>query len=454
MKRPSRRIVIAAAVILVVLIVVVLVKSRRSDERYTTVAADRGDVLETVGATGALQAVVTVQVGSQVSGTIQELKADFNSTVKAQQVIVRLDPSSFEARVAQAQANVVAARANVEKSRTTIEDARQKYDRARELAQQELLPAADLETAKANYDGAQAQLEAAKAAVTQASAALKQAQVDLEHTVIRAPIDGVVIARNVDVGQTVAASLQAPTLFVIANDLSNMQVNASIDEADVGKVHTGQDVTFRVDAFPDRTFRGKIEQVRLQPTTTQNVVSYSTIVTAENPGGVLMPGMTASVSIIVSHREDVVRVPAAALRFRPSSAGRSPDAAPRTGDASARPRDGGDRAGGGGGGAGGGGGERGGGGGERRGRRERADGAAKPDAGRPGTVYVMGADGPEPKRITVGSSDGQLVEVKDGLAEGTRVITGVEGDAASGRSGQSGGAASSPFSPQFQRRQR
>jgi HlyD family secretion protein len=434
MKRPSRGVMIAVLAVGIVGVAVFLFRTRGGEERYVTAAVDRGDVMETVGATGTLQAVVTVQVGSQVSGTIQELKADFNSVVKANEVIVRLDPSSFAARVAQAEANLVAARANVERQRTTIEDARQKYERAQALSREELLPAADLETAKATYDGARAQLEATQAAVTQSAASLKQAQVDLEHTVIRAPIDGVVTARNVDVGQTVAASLQAPTLFVIANDLSRMQVNASIDEADVGKVRAGQEVTFRVDAFADRTFKGKVEQVRLQPTAVQNVVSYSTIVSAENPGLVLMPGMTASVSVIVSHRKDVLRIPAAALRFRPPNAGAAGAGA----------------GGGSGGGAGGGGGER-----RQRQGRERADAApASAETGRPATAYVLGAKGPERKRITVGTSDGQFVEVVEGLSEGTPVVTGVEGDAATGRPAQGGGGPASPFSPQPQRRQR
>ena len=209
-----------------------------------------------VGATGTLQAVTTVQVGSQVSGTIQSLDADFNSTVKKGQVIARLDPSLFEARLGQAHANLLAARANVERARSAVEDMRQKYERAKELAAQKLLPATDLETAKANYDGAVAQLKANEAAESQAQANLNQAQVDLSHTIIATPIDGVVISRNVDVGQTVAASFQAPVLFMIANDLTRMQVNASVDEADIGRVREGQEVTFRVDAYPEREFAG------------------------------------------------------------------------------------------------------------------------------------------------------------------------------------------------------
>ena len=444
MKRPSRRVVFGAGAAVAAVVAVWLLRGRGPEVRHATAAVERGDVSETVGATGALQAVVTVQVGSQVSGTILELKADFNSVVKKGQLIARLDPSTFEARVAQARANLTAARANVERARATVEDTQAKYERAKALAAQDLLPAADLETARTNYEAARAGVEGAQASVAQAAAALKQAEVDLQHTVILAPIDGVVIARNVDVGQTVAASLQAPTLFVIANDLTQMQVNASIDESDVGRVRQGQDAQFRVDAYPERTFKGKVAQVRLQPTSTQNVVTYSTIVNVPNAEMLLMPGMTASVSIIVERSEGVLRVPAAALRFRPA------------GGAGDRERPGRSTAGGGAG-AGGapGGSGRSGAGGAGRAGRTRGDATAKTDGGaRPATVHVLGPKGPEPKKIVVGISDGQFVEVKEGLAEGDAVITGVEGEAgAAGRPGQAG-AASNPFNPQVQRRQR
>src|SRR6185369_13474313 len=232
-------------------------RGRDEEVRYATAAVDRGDVVEVVGATGAVQAVTTVQVGSQVSGTIQSLTADFNSTVHKGQVLARLDPSLFQARVEQARANLTSARANLDKSKAEVEDTRQKYERAKKLAAEQLLPESDLETAKANQEAAQAQVKASQAAVSQAAASVNQAQVDMTHTVITSPIDGVVVARNVDVGQTVAASLQAPVLFVIAQDLRELQVNASIDEADVGRVKEGQEVDFRVDAYPDQTFAGR-----------------------------------------------------------------------------------------------------------------------------------------------------------------------------------------------------
>ena len=280
---------------------------------------DRGDIVEVVGATGTLQAVTTVQVGSQVSGTIQSLHADFNSPCKKGQVIARLDPSLFQARLAQARGEPGRRRGRTStRAGATVEDTRQKYERARELAAQNLCRRATSTRAKANYDGAVAQLKANEAAVSQAEANVNQAQVDLGHTVIATPIDGVVISRNVDVGQTVAASFQAPVLFVIANDLTRMQVNASIDEADIGRVREGQDVTFRVDAYPERDVRGqRSSRCACNPTTVQNVVTYNTIIAVDNGDLLLMPGMTATVSIVVRKAEDALRVPAAALRFRP-----------------------------------------------------------------------------------------------------------------------------------------
>jgi HlyD family secretion protein len=415
--------------------------------RYATVVVGRGDVVQTVGATGTLQAVVTVQVGSQVSGTIKELHADFNSVVKKGEVVARLDPSSFEAQVAQARANVVSAGANLEKSRAAVEDAKQKYERAKQLSAEGLIPTADLETAKSTYDGAVAQVEASQAEVTQSQASLKQAEVNLQYTVIKAPIDGVVIARSVDVGQTVAASLQAPVLFTIANDLTQMEVNASVDESDVGKLNTGQDVMFHVDAYPDRQFTGHLEQVRLQPTTNQNVVTYNTIITVANPDQKLMPGMTASVSVIVQKRENVLRIPAAALKFKMADrsgggGGREGRVRPSGGSGASGP---GAPAGG----------PPGAGSGQRR-QGGQGAAASAADAGQRGMVYVLGDQGPQPTRIVTGASDGQFVEVKEGLTEGASVVTGIESGTAASSAGSTRATPGSanPFNPQPQRRQR
>lgn len=439
-------------------------RARSGSLTYTTGAIDRGDVVEVVGATGALEAVTTVQIGSQVSGTILSLQADFNSTVRKGEVIARLDPSIFEARLGQAEANLVAARANADRARATVLDTRLKHERARELAGQNLLPQSELDTAKANYDGALAAAKASEAAVSQAVASVNQARLDLSHTVIETPIDGVVISRNVDVGQTVAASFQAPTLFVIANDLSRMRVNAAVDEADVGRVREGQDVLFHVDAYPERDFWGRVEQVRLNPTTVSNVVTYNTIVAVENPRGLLRPGMTATVSIQVRKAEDTLRLPAAALRFRPEGyerPGARPGASQRPGagsdrraagaDAESRPVPGAAvaatlRA------------E-----GRRSGRPSGGDaggGWGGPEArrGRQTAVFVLGDDRkPRPVDVSVGISDGQYVELREGLPEGAIVITGTEIPGATRAAAGPRGAApsSNPFNPQRpQRRQR
>lgn len=284
-----------------------------------TAAVTRGDVTEVVSATGTLEAVTTVQVGTQVSGTIQALYADYNSIVHKGQVIARLDPSLFQTQIDQQRANLVRSQAEVDRLKVQVEDARTKLTRAQNLAQRNLIPATDLETAEVTLRAAQAQLQSAQAQVTQSRASLNQAQVNLQHTVIAAPIDGIVISRNVDVGQTVAASMQAPTLFVIAADLTKMKVNANIDEADVGRIRPGQHVAFRVDAYPTNEFDGTVSQIRLQPTTVQNVVTYATVIDVPNNDLRLKPGMTANVQIQIAHRASVLRVPTMALRFRPTT---------------------------------------------------------------------------------------------------------------------------------------
>ena len=285
----------------------------------TTARVTRGDLAETVGATGTLQAVTTVQVGTQVSGTIQELNADFNSLVRKGQVLARLDPSLIQSQIEQARANLIRAEADLERLRVALEDSRTKLARARELAEKKLIAQTELEAAEVTVRSAEAQLRSQQAGVTQSQASLRQNQVNLAHTVIESPIDGLVISRNVDVGQTVAASMSAPTLFVLAADLTKMQVLASLDESDVGRIRPGQHVRFRVDAFPTDEFTGNVTQVRLQPTTVQNVVTYQTVIDVPNPGLKLKPGMTANVSIEIARRADVIRVPNTALRFRPTA---------------------------------------------------------------------------------------------------------------------------------------
>jgi HlyD family secretion protein len=294
-------------------------RSKPAAPTVNTSPITRGDVVDTVGATGTLQAVTTVQVGTQVSGTIQSLYADFNSLVKKGQVIARLDPSLFQTQIEQARANLIRAQADLERLRVSLEDAQTKLTRARELSSRELIPRSDLETAEVNAKSIEAQIRSSEAMVTQARASLNQNQVNLDHTVITAPIDGLVISRNVDVGQTVAASMQAPTLFVLAADLTKMQVVANLDESDVGRIRPAQHVAFRVDAFPTETFTGSVTQVRLQPIVQQNVVTYATVIDVPNSELKLKPGMTANVNIEINRRTNVLRLPNAALRFRPTN---------------------------------------------------------------------------------------------------------------------------------------
>ena len=295
--------------------------------------ATRGSVVSTVEATGRLEAVTTVQVGSQVSGSIMTLHADFNSAVRQGQVIAELDPSLFETQVEQAEATVARLQAEVERAQIQAADTQIKLRRARELYERQLVPENDLETAESNARIASAGVTAAEAQAAQSRASLNQTQVNLSHTIIRAPIDGVVIARNVDIGQTVAASMSAPTLYVLARDLAQMRVNASIDESDIGGIQSGQPVSFRVDAYPEEVFRGVVSQVRLEPEVQQNVVSYVTIIDVPNPDLKLKPGMTASVTVETARADDVLRVPNAALRFRPTeeilaALGQTPPAGP------------------------------------------------------------------------------------------------------------------------------
>jgi HlyD family secretion protein len=284
---------------------------------YRFAKVERGPLTATVAASGTLNPVTSVQVGTQVSGQIKELFVDFNSPVKSGQLIARIDPETFQYRVRQNEADVDAARAAAGRAQVSLANAQRDLARTRELVQREFVSPADLDRAQAQFDLAKAELNNAQAVVAQRSAQLASARVDLGRTEIRAPVDGVVIKRSVDVGQTVAASLQAPELFIIARDLRDMQVETSIDEADVGRIRVGQRATFTVDAFPGRTFSGEVRQVRKSAQTVQNVVTYTVLVSAANADGQLMPGMTANVRIVTDTRESTLKIANAALRFRP-----------------------------------------------------------------------------------------------------------------------------------------
>src|SRR3954447_17311871 len=289
------------------------------DPEVRTAQVTRGDVVQAVQATGTLEAVTTVQVGTQVGGIIEELYADLNDIVKKGQVIARLDPTILDTQIEQQRANVTRSQADLDRLKVTLADAQQKLDRAKALSAKQLLPQTELETAQVNVQSTIAQIKSSEAALVQAQSQLHTAEVNREHTVITAPIDGIVIQRAVEPGQTVNAGMNAPLLFVLAADLTDMQVNANIDEADVGNMRPGQPVTFRVDAFPNDVFTGSVHQVRLQPTTVQNVVTYQTVIAVPNQQLKLKPGMTANVTIEVNRKSNVLRIPSAATRFRPTA---------------------------------------------------------------------------------------------------------------------------------------
>ena len=373
-------------------------QSRGAAPKYRTARVEQGPLTAAVSATGNVNAVTTVQVGSQVSGQIKDLSADFNTLVKKNQIIARIDPEIFEAKVNQARADVASAqaavmnqeaqvqkaradvenaravlaeaRANTAKAQVTVVDARRDFDRKTELFRRELIAKSDLDSSQAAHDSAlalvdaakakeqsltagiqsalaqlrvtDAQLQASRAQVDQKKAALVQAQVDLDHTTIRAPVNGVVVSRAVDVGQTVAASLQAPTLFTIAEDLTKMQVEVSVDEADIGRIKLEDRASFTVDSFPGQTFTGLVVQIRKAAQVVQNVVTYTVVVAVDNPGGRLLPGMTANVKMIVAEKPSVLKVPNSALRFRPAGSDSAPaTAVPARGTSGAEPAQGG-----------------------------------------------------------------------------------------------------------------
>jgi HlyD family secretion protein len=356
--------------------------------QYQTAQVVRGDLSQKVTATGTLNAVVNVQVGSQISGNIQKLFADFNSQVKAGEVIAQLDPATYQAFVHQAEGELASAQAALNLARINAQ-------RQEGLAKNRISPQSDLDTAKAT-------LQQADATVTIKSAQLEKAKVDRDRCTIYAPVDGVVISRNVDVGQTVAASLQAPIIFTIAGDLRQMQIDTNVAEADIGNIEVDQSVEFSVDAFFGRVFHGKVAQVRNAPIIVNTVVTYDTVIAVANDDLKLKPGMTTNVSVMVAERQNVVKVPKAALRFRPPEAltvAGTPTPGNASGTGNGRPR----------GGSGSGGGS---------GRRERGGPVER-------TVYTLVDGKPQPVRVKVGIEDITHTEVLEGLKEGDTVITGM-----------------------------
>ena len=389
---------------------------------YLTVPATKGNIRQVVSSTGTLQAVTTVIVGSQVSGTIGKLSADFNTKVTKGQVVAELDQAKFKARVDETRANLLAAQASMAKSKVAVEDADRTLKRVRELKQRELVSQSELDAAQTAYDAAKSQLSVSQAQVGQAQAGMNQAGIDLGYTVIRSPVDGMVISRNVDVGQTVAASLSAPTLFTIANDLTKMEVHTNVDEADVGNVSEGQEVTFTVDAHPQRRFRGKVHQVRNAPQIIQNVVTYNAVVRINNKELLLKPGMTANVQFLVSEKEDVLTIPNMALRFRPPEDKNEAQDLLRQEQGRAAPRVGQRRT------------SRGGGGDGGEGRRVRQV-----------KIYVVKNGKAQPVDVQAGITDGSKTEVIAGaLNENDGVIIGMSGSA----TGQAQSGVANPFQPQ------
>ena len=405
-----------------------------------TAEVTQGDVVATVEATGTLEAVTTVEVGTQVSGTIKTLGADFNTQVRRGQVIAQLDPSLFDTQVAQERATVARLKAEVDRARVQAEDAKVKLGRAQDLAKQELIAKSDLDAAISTSNAANASVKSAEAQLVQAEASLNQAQVNLSHTIIRAPIDGVVIARNVNVGQTVAASMQAPTLFVLAQNLKEMNVKASVDESDIGKIQLHQPVRFRVDAYPNETFTGTVSQVRLQPVVEQNVVSYVTMIEVPNADLKLKPGMTAAVTIETGRADDAIKVPNAALRFRPSAEAfqalgqKPPEPRQRAqGESAQVPQSGangrGAQAG-------------------ANGQGQRRERGAGNGNGQRNAVWVLADNNLKRVPVQVGISDGtQTVVTNSDLTPGTRVVTGVTTPSTSPAAAPSG----SPLIPQGRR---
>jgi HlyD family secretion protein len=359
-------------------------KKENGVSQYRTAKVEKGEIVDAITATGNINAVITVSVGSQVSGTIQQIFVDFNSRVQKGQVIALIDPQLLKAAVVQARGGVDNAKAALEKAQVGVIDTERTNRRNQELIKDGFVAQADVDSSQTAWEQALAQKRSAEAALQQTMGALKVAETNLEYATIRSPVDGIVISRNVDVGQTVAASFQTPTLFSIAQDLTKMQVDTNVDESDIGRAALDQTVTFTVDAWPEKTFTGAVAQVRNSPIVTQNVVTYNVVVRVDNRELLLKPGMTANVSIEVKKYGDVLKIPNAALRYRPTAKGTEADGA-------AKPK---------------------------------GDGKGKEAGGQ--RVYLLGKDGkPAPVRVKTGISNGTFTVLEEGnLKEGDLLVTG------------------------------
>ncbi|MDK9716346.1 MAG: efflux RND transporter periplasmic adaptor subunit [Trichlorobacter sp.] len=380
----KKYIIIATLLILAIVAGIWIFVGRSAKVSYKTVPLEKGSVVAAISATGTVNPVTTVQVGSQVSGTIQKLLVDYNSRVKKGQIIAEIDPALFLAQVEQARGNFLNAQAGLQKARVVLADAKRTLERNRQLISQGIVAQSDFDASQTAYDSALAGIKSAEAGVTQYRGTLMQAETNLKNSVIRSPVDGVVISRSIDVGQTVAASFQTPTLFSIAQDLTKMQIETSVDEADISRARLDQTATFTVDAYPDRSFKGRVTQIRSAPITVQNVVTYIVVVQVDNKDLHLKPGMTANVSIETGRRDGVLKLPAAALRFRPKT-----DADKKSAKAGQRPA---------------------------------GSGKGKP-GGAQQKVYLLKDDKPVAVAVTTGLGDASFIElVEGGLQEGDQVI--------------------------------
>jgi len=371
-----KKIIIGLIVVIALGVVLFFVfKNKDGKQKYITDKITRGDIKSTVSATGTVNAVTTVQVGTQVSGTIQKLFVDFNSPVKKGQLLAQIDPAIFESQVGQARANLLSARANLEKSQVMLRDTKTTLERNKILYAKNFIAKSDLDTSETNYLSAIAQIKVSEAQIQQTQAALDSSAINLKYAKILSPVNGTVISRNIDIGQTVAASFQTPTLFTIAQDLTKMQIDTSVDESDIGKVKAGQKAAFTVDAYPESTFNGEVSVVRNAPITVSNVVTYDAVIIVDNTDLKLKPGMTANVSVETEIKQSVLRVPNAALRFKPATSATITD----------------------------------------------QKGTKGPKG--PG-VWILENNKPKNVKITTGISDGNYTEVTSGeLTEGQQIIT-------------------------------
>ena len=320
----NKKIIILVSILMVVLIVSAVFLKNNKKPDYLTAPIEKHTITQVVEASGTVQPVQTVSIGSQVSGMIKEIYVDYNSKVKKGQLLAQIDTSLFTAQVEQSQANIANARANLEKIQAVAENDKKTLNRYKNLYKRNFIAKSELDLAESTYKSDLAQISAAKAQIAQASAAYNTAAANLRYTKIISPVDGIVVSRGVDVGQTVAASFQTPELFSVAQDLTQMQIEASVSEADIGKVKVGQEVTYTLDGYQDSVFDGKVLQVRIALTTVQNVVTYTVIIKVDNEDMKLIPGMTANVSIITSKKSDVLSVPNSAIKFTPYTDGNRP----------------------------------------------------------------------------------------------------------------------------------